>query len=38
MIAKEWEKMDFKTLFHDLLLNMEDDIVESDQIIEYIEE
>jgi hypothetical protein len=35
---QEWEKKDFKTLFHDLLLNIEDNIIESDQVIEDIEE
>lgn len=35
---KEWQKKDFKELFHDLLLNMEDDIVQSEGVINFDEE
>jgi hypothetical protein len=34
----EWEKKDFKERFYELLLNMEDDIVESEEVIDIFEE
>ena len=30
---KEWERKDFKELFHELLLNMEDDIVQLEELV-----